>query len=76
MEKFAGGSIGETGRLVTGVHAQRRVKDKTIIPVNAGIGKPGYEAVRAFVKVVITGKWPLGNGCRIAFKDRVNNSMS
>jgi hypothetical protein len=76
MEKFVGGSIGKTCRLVTGVQAQRRVKNKTIIPVTAGEEKPRYVVVCAFVKLIITGKLLLGNGCCIAFKDTVKNSMS
>jgi hypothetical protein len=56
MEKFAGRSIGETGRLVTGVQAQRRVKERTIIPVTAGEEKPRDGVLCAFVKIIITGE--------------------
>lgn len=39
-----------------GVQAQRRAKDKTIIPVTAGEKKPRNGVLCAFVKIIITGE--------------------
>jgi hypothetical protein len=52
MEKFAGRSIGEADRLVTGMQAHRRLKKRTMIAVIARMEEQKIRVVQIFSDII------------------------